>query len=44
MWLYTFNKKGECFDENQDHSSIYEIIVTRPINSNYRFTKAYYVS
>ena len=31
MWLYTFDKKGEFFDENQDHSSIYEIIVAGPI-------------
>jgi hypothetical protein len=44
MWLYTFDKKGECFDENQDHSNIYEIIVTGPINSIYQFTKTYYVS
>ena len=44
MWLYTFDKKGECFDENKDHSSIYEIIVTGPINSNYQITKTYYVS
>ena len=31
MQIYTFDKKGECIDENQDHSSIYEIIVTIPI-------------
>ena len=31
MQLYTFEKKGEFFDENQDHSSIYEIIVAGPI-------------
>ena len=28
MWIYTFDKKGECFDENQEHSNICEIIVT----------------
>ena len=44
MWLYTFDKKGEFFDENQDHSSIYEIIVAGPINSNYQFTKTYNIS
>ena len=33
MWLYTFDKKGEFIDENQDHSSIYEIIVAGLINS-----------
>ena len=42
MWLYTFDSKGECI-EDQDYSSYYEIIVSGPIDSYYRFTKTYSV-
>ena len=42
MWLYTFDIKGECLDD-QDYSEKYEIVVTGPFNSQHQTTKNYYV-
>ena len=42
MWLYTFDIKGECLDD-QDYSEQFEIVVTGPFNSQYQTTKNYYV-
>jgi len=42
MWLYTFDKKGECIDD-QDYSQYYEIQVTGPMDSAKQFTKKYSV-
>ena len=42
MWLYTFDKKGECLDDD-DYSSRYEIIVTGPMDSPNQETKTYKV-
>ena len=39
MWLYTFDKKGECYDENKE----FEIKVTGPLDSSKEFTKIYSV-
>ena len=41
MQLYTFDKKGECFDGNYSH--LYEVIVTGPLDSDKKFTKQYSV-
>ena len=42
MWLYTFDKKGECIDD-QDYSQDYEIEVTGPMDSTKQSTKKYSV-
>ena len=42
MWLYTFDKKGECFGD-LDYKDDYEIKVTGPLNSKNQFTKTYKV-
>ena len=42
MWLYTFDKRGECFGDF-DYKDDYEIKVTGPLNSNNQFTKTYKV-
>ena len=42
MWLYTFDKKGECFDENV--TSAFKIEVIGPMNSNKMTTKRYLVT
>ena len=41
MWLYTFDKKGECF--NEDYSKQFEIVVTGPLNNTKEFIKKYKV-
>ena len=41
MWLYTFDKKGECF--NEDYSKQFKIHVTGPLNSTKLFNKTYNV-
>ena len=43
MWLYTFDKKGECFDDGKDYSPYFEIKVTGPADSPNLFTKVYQV-
>ena len=43
MLLYTFDKKGECYDE-EDKSSAYRIEVIGPMNSNKMTTKKYEVN
>ncbi len=42
MWLYTFDKKGECIDD-QNYSQYYEIEVTGPMDSTKQSTKKYSV-
>ena len=42
MWLYTFDKKGECLDD-QDYSSYFDIQVTGPMDSDKQFIKNYKV-
>ena len=42
MWLYTFDKNGECLDD-RDYSDNYTIIVTGPLDSSKKFTKTYKV-
>ena len=41
MWLYTFDKKGECF--NEDSSSYFKITVIGPLESSLQTTKTYAV-
>ena len=42
MWLYTFDKKGECLDD-QDYSPYFDIEVTGPLDSDKKFVKNYKV-
>ena len=42
MWLYTLDKKGECFGD-LDYKDDYEIKVIGPLNSKNQFTKTYKV-
>ena len=42
MWLYTFDKVGECIDD-KDYSDDYEIVVTGPLDSDKKFVKKYKV-
>ena len=42
MWLYTFDIKGECLDD-QNYADKYEIIVTGPFDSEHQATKNYNV-
>ena len=42
MWLYTFDKKGECLDD-KDYRNNYEIVVTGPLDSEKQGTKTYKV-
>ena len=42
MWLYTFDKNGECLDD-KDYSDNYTIKVEGPLDSSKKFTKVYKV-
>ena len=42
MWLYTFDKKGECFGE-ENYSREFKIVVTGPMDSVYKKNKEYTV-
>ena len=43
MQLYTFDKKGECFDDTKDYSSHYSIVVTGPMDTLKQSTVKYSV-
>ena len=42
MWLYTFDKKGECLGE-ENYSREFKIVVTGPMDSVYKKNKEYTV-